>query len=299
MVIDLTCGIMITINCSRYKTFSYIRRKSGRTDNAKENYLYCANNTTRSIMAKKQTLIQKYSYLIGQKINRWTILEITHPGKQAYATCQCECGTIKSVRVLNILYGYSKDCGCGRKKLLREKETKNLVGQRFGKLTVTELLEESNKFKRRQYKCKCDCGNEIITSSICLISGHTKSCGCLLSYHNMYIDQFLTKNQINHISEYPVIIDNIRYRYDFYLPEYNLFIEYDGEQHYIPPKYCGDNIEANQKILEKTQQHDKIKNQYCEENNIELLRIPYWEQKNIDTIINSCLQRLSEKDSVA
>lgn len=249
-------------------------------------------------MGRQKTLVEKYSYLIGQKINKWTILEITQPGKQAYATCRCECGTIKSVRVLNILYGYSKDCGCGRKAILRETETKNLVGQRFGKLTVIELLEESNKFKRRQYRCKCDCGNEIITSSICLIGGHTKSCGCLNSYYNMYIDQFLTNNNINHTSEYPVKIDGVRYRFDFYLPDYNLFIEYDGEQHYIVPRYYGNNVEANEQTLRKTQEHDKIKNQYCKDNKINLLRIPYWDQKNIDSIINSHLQRLNEKDSV-
>lgn len=247
----------------------------------------------------KQDLIEKYSYLIGRKINKWNILNITKHNKQAYAECQCECGTLKSVRVLNILYGYSKDCGCGRKAILRNTRTKNLVGQRFGKLTVVELLEESNKFNRRLYRCKCDCGNEKIVQSICLASGHTSSCGCLVSYHNMYIDQFLSKNKIKHIPEYSIIIDNVRYRYDFYLPDYDLFIEYDGEQHYIPSKYKGNDMEANLQLLKKIQERDKIKNQYCEENNIELLRIPYWEKENIETIINNCLQRLSEKDQVA
>ena len=37
------------------------------------------------------------------------------------------------------------------------------------------------------------------------------------------------------------------------------------------------------------------KNKYCEDNNINLLRIPYWEKENIETIINNHLQRLSEK----
>lgn len=244
-------------------------------------------------------LEEKYSYLIGQKINSWTILRIQRQGKQAYAICRCDCGTEKSVRILNILYGYSRDCGCGRKNMLRETRTKNLVGQKFGKLTVVELLEESNKFNRRVYRCKCECGNEINVQSICLKNGHTSSCGCLLSYHNMYINQWLTSQNIEHITEYPVVIDNVRYRFDFYIPDYNLFIEYDGEQHFITPRYHGDDSKANQLILEKTQKHDKIKNQYCEDNNINLLRIPYWEKQNIETIINNHLQRLSEKGFVA
>jgi hypothetical protein len=58
------------------------------------------------------------------------------------------------------------------------------------------------------------------------------------------------------------------------------------------------NDEDAKHVHERTKEHDKIKNRYCEENNINLLRIPYWETKNIETIINNCLQRLSEKGFV-
>lgn len=244
-------------------------------------------------------LVEKYSYLIGEKINKWTVLDIVMIEKggrnRPHAICECECGTIKPVWVINLINDRSKDCGCGRKTILRETRTKNLVGQKFGKLTVVELLEDSNKFNRRMYRCKCDCGNEIITSSICLMGGHTNSCGCLVSYWNMYIKKFLDKNNIENQPEYPVVIDDVRYKYDFYLPQYNLFIEYDGQQHYELVRYYGSNIEENKCILKKVQEHDKIKNKYCKDNNINLLRIPYWETKNIETIINNHLQRLSEK----
>lgn len=87
-------------------------------------------------------------------------------------------------------------------------------------------------------------------------------------------------------------------RFDFYLPDYNLFIEYDGEQHYMPINFGGWNEEELQLKFEKTQYYDKLKNQYCEDNNIGLLRIPYWEKENIKTIINNHLQRLSVKESL-
>lgn len=147
----------------------------------------------------KEAMIKKYEHLIGTKINGWTILGIIPPDdkhKFTFAVCQCQCDTIKEVRLSYIINGRSKDCGCGRKNMLRETRTKNLVGQRFGKLTVIELLEESNKFNRRLYRCKCDCGNEIIVPSGSLTSHHTSSCGCLTSYYNMYIKQFLDKNEI-------------------------------------------------------------------------------------------------------
>lgn len=249
-----------------------------------------------------QKVIEQYKYLIGTKINNWTVLKIIPPNencRKTMALCRCQCGTIKKVRIQYLLDGRSRDWGCGRKKTLRETRTKNLVGQRFGKLVVKELLEESDDFNRRRYLCNCDCGGKTITSSICLTSGHTKSCGCLTSYYNMYIDQFLNEIHIDHETEFPVVIDGVRYRFDFYLPDYNLFIEYDGEQHFKPTEYHGNDFEANMNDLLKRQKYDQIKNKYCEDNNINLLRIPYWEKENVESIINNHLQRLSEKGFAA
>lgn len=58
--------------------------------------------------------------------------------------------------------------------------------------------------------------------------------------------------------------------FDFYLPDYNCVIEVDGDQHSIPvSKFGGEDTFL--KLLE----HDKIKNEYCEKNHIDILRIPY------------------------
>ena len=55
--------------------------------------------------------------------------------------------------------------------MLSDTRTKNIVGQRFGKLVVLELLPDSTKEKRRQYLCKCDCGNYTIVNSTNLLTG--------------------------------------------------------------------------------------------------------------------------------
>ena len=61
-------------------------------------------------------------------------------------------------------------------------KAKDLTGQRFGRLTVTGCVQ-SKQYKsgqtHAQFKCKCDCGAEIIVTSINLKTGNTKSCGCL------------------------------------------------------------------------------------------------------------------------
>ena len=71
--------------------------------------------------------------------------------------------------------------------------------------------------------------------------------------------------------------------FDFYLPELNVTIEYDGEQHYRPiERFGGEKTYERQVIL------DEIKNKFCKESNIKLIRIPYTvkKQKDINDILS-------------
>lgn len=238
---------------------------------------------------------EDYSAYIGRKINKWTILDFVSDSKTHKFKCKCDCGALKLVNVYNLLTGKSKDCGCGRKATLSTLKASSLVGKKFGKLLVIEELPERTKYKRLQYKCVCDCGREIIAHSLSLLSGHTASCGCLLSYYNMVIAKLLTDKNISHIAEYRVTIEGVSYRYDFYLPDYNLCIEYDGMQHYKPVRFYTSSDEEILAKFERTKKHDAIKTQYCQLNGIDLLRIPYWEKDNIEQIILEHLQRLNEK----
>lgn len=53
----------------------------------------------------------------------------------------------------------------------------DLTGQRFGRLIVIERVQKEG-YTNAFWKCRCDCGKEIVTSSRHLRSGHTQSCGC-------------------------------------------------------------------------------------------------------------------------
>lgn len=56
---------------------------------------------------------------------------------------------------------------------------KNLTGQRFERLTVVKRLGYRPQRHATMYLCRCDCGKETIVTSVALITGNTKSCGCL------------------------------------------------------------------------------------------------------------------------
>ena len=68
---------------------------------------------------------------------------------------------------------------------------------------------------------------------------------------------------------YGYILPN-KLHFDFYLPKYNLAIEYDGIQHFKPRSYFG-----GDEAFKKQVSNDKKKDQYCREHNIKLVRIPY------------------------
>lgn len=79
--------------------------------------------------------------------------------------------------------------------------------------------------------------------------------------------------------------DDLKYRsflyFDFYLPSYNTCIEFDGEQH-----FSSFDIFGGQKSFEIVKERDRIKNEYCDKNDINLLRITY-QDKDIDNIIRN------------
>ena len=74
--------------------------------------------------------------------------------------------------------------------------------------------------------------------------------------------------------------------FDFYLPSLNTIIEYDGEGHYYRVDFKGHD---GSDTFKRTIENDKIKNKYCEDNNIKIIRIPYWDYKNIEMILDKNL----------
>ena len=72
----------------------------------------------------------------------------------------------------------------------------NLLGQRFGRLVVIEAAESNNN--KTYWKCKCDCGKTTVVASVDLVTGNTKSCGCLGNHfakRNLLEGGFYGKNK--------------------------------------------------------------------------------------------------------
>ena len=187
--------------------------------------------------------------------------------------CKCDCGNEIDVNGAQ-LGTHVFSCGCLRKDMAREKGKnliKDLTGQKFGKLTVLSYIDVDNRHGSH-WLCQCECGKQIVVFNQNLVQGKTTSCGCthIKSKGEQAIATLLNKYHIPFEQE--KIFKNCRFldtnfpaRFDFFVNNQYL-IEYDGEQHFINGFY-GD--------LEKTKQRDQIKNNYCKQNKIPLIRIPY------------------------
>lgn len=84
-------------------------------------------------------------------------------------------------------------------------------------------------------------------------------------------------------------------KFDFYLTEINVLMEFDGEHHFGPINY-NNNLEKALENFESTKLRDKFKNDWALEKNIPLLRIPYWEIKNLREIIESFISFNMKKE---
>ncbi len=217
--------------------------------------------------------------LLGKTFGRLTVVGSTFDKEEGHTLweCECQCGKVVFKRARGLVHGNVRSCGCLHADTIREITQTDLVGKRFGILTVLSR-EEGKKRKdgsiRSAWKCHCDCGQEIVTLQDTLIAGKIKSCGCLTSLGELHIKQVLEENNINYLPQktFPELtgVKGGFLRYDFAIlneeDKVVRLIEFDGPQH---------NEGTNWGDYEKTHEHDRRKNLYAYENNIPLVRIPY------------------------
>lgn len=133
--------------------------------------------------------------LTGQRFGRLTVVSLLpknewrRKGKETTWLCQCDCGQEHIVIGYDLTGGKTKSCGCLKREQARErmktddvytKKPMDLTGKKFNMLRAMYIVPKSEHKKNRiVWRCLCDCGRECDVDCNNLVSGHTKSCGCL------------------------------------------------------------------------------------------------------------------------
>ena len=241
-------------------------------------------------------------HFVGEVINnQYQILELTGKDKSGYilAKFQCPyCDNIFNTRIADVSKGHTKSCGCLAIKTRSEngkRNVKDYTGQQIGLLTVLYQSDKRNLYNRAIYwHCRCQCGNEIEVPSYRLPT--IQSCGCLQSKAEYKINQIFTSQNIPFETQKTFStckINEALLRFDFYLPNENILIEYDGIQHF----QCTGTGWDTQEKLKKTQRYDDFKNNWCKENHIPLIRIPYTQFNNLSwTFLQTLIKEASNEN---
>lgn len=230
---------------------------------------------------------------------------------------------IKAEKIYNNKYDYSKveyvnnkekvDIICSKHGIFQQRPNEHLNGNGCNKCGIlkqikhieydnTIFINKANKIHNKLYDYSLVEYKEhkINVNIICPIHGvfkqkpttHLQGCGCQKcksSKGEEKIRNYLREKNISFKEQYK--FDDCEYKnklvFDFYLPEHNTCIEYDGKQHFKIVEYFG-----GRSGFMKRKHRDKIKNQYCIDNNINLIRIPY---TNFDNIGNHIIDIFSKK----
>lgn len=182
------------------------------------------------------------------------------------------CGHIWSIKPNHTLSGHGCPmCGFRSSADIRRKTHKKYVEELSGINQNIEVLEEYINSKTSiLHKCKV-CEHEWSIDPLHTLRG--QGCPvCNQSHGEREISQWLKTYSIHYIPQYKFedCRDKLELPFDFYIPESNICIEYDGLQHFEPIDLFG-----GEESLKITRQHDYIKTNYCKENKITLIRIAY------------------------
>lgn len=146
---------------------------------------------------------------------------------------------------------------------------------------ITEVIDSS------RIKCKC---NICKTTWIAMLWNLKKGTGCpkcKQSHGEEKVENWLKENNVSYLREYR--FSDCKYKrtlpFDFYLPDYNLCIEYQGKQHYKPCTINGMTKQQSEFNFKLQKTKDRIKKQYCLNNNIAFLEISYKDYNVLERIL--------------
>ena len=230
---------------------------------------------------------------IGEKRNRLTLCDRgpTPASKKTKIICKCDCGNYIYINLQDFMNDKVQSCGCLRSEMRSELSKgfakdysleKNNTNPFYEYISPTNIRWDWSHQVVWNIKCK-KCGEDYLGIPTELISNERthgmNPCECWKKYSIgvQKIISILQKNNIKYEQEkkYDTCVSpkGFKLPFDFYLPEYNILIEYDGEHHF--KRAFGQSEEKL--ILQK--QYDEIKNQWCKENNVKLIRIPYYQKE--------------------
>ena len=234
--------------------------------------------------------------LEGKRFDRLVVLKRDYSKMNGRSNwlVQCDCGSDPFVTDgYSLTSGRCRSCGCLKKEMnqakhdeaiqrknekkLKKSTFKNnkddeIIGNIYGFLRVDSYAY--SKKRKRYFNCTClRCGSKITVRGSNLKSGHVISCGCIKSKGEEILSKILTDKHVNFKRQYTFeqCVYNKVLRFDFAIFQDDILkclVEVDGQQHEIPIGFFG-----GEKGYEAQKERDQIKDKFCKDNKIPLIRV--------------------------
>lgn len=283
---EINKKICVFYYCNKHKEYGMIYNtldtlfKNATTSRKNRNVcIFCSKNSVTLEELKENPEIKKDV----------DILSFTLIDDQTKIKVKCKhCENIWWISPLKLVQG--RRCPICKNKKLGE-------SKRLSNGTIQALLNKNNpnieiigeyKNLNSAIECRCKIHNYEWNGWASNILYGISGCPiCNSSIGENLIGEILDKHNIKYIRQYKFddCVYKCKLRFDFYLPDINTCIEYQGEQHYFPVNFKGGESKDYLDEFKNNQIRDNIKREYCKDNKITLIEIPYTEKNNISDIL--------------
>lgn len=186
-------------------------------------------------------------------------------------------------------------CGAKQRHLSRRKSHEDFCKDLYKVNPDIEIISEYQG-THQLIRCRCKkCNSEWESYPSNLLNLSAGCYECHLSEGERKLIFALKKNNVNVDTQHT--FDDLTYckklRFDAYDLDRNIAFEFNGEQHYYPVDWGNRGGVYAENEYELNQYRDSLKKEFCEQNNIKLVIIPYWEINNIETIITDFYKNIA------
>lgn len=238
----------------------------------------------------------KITVLTGKRFGHLTVLyplDGYSRGNSVIWKCICDCGKYCTRTSFSLLHSSEHvSCGCVSHKIHDQKLEKNYEGLRQGNVTILKKIGVFDGYMYYRCKCACEspCNNQLFTArSDNITEGMEYKPGCKKSIGEARIEKILRALHIRYAAQasFDTLINpktGKKLFCDFYLPDYKMVIEFDGRQHYQEGSQWGGKMRVVDSMY-----YDGVKNQWCADNGITMVRIPYCYRDDLNADFIKCV----------
>lgn len=281
-------GTMIDFICNKHKEKGIQSKDWSHFKNYKIGCTYCSGRGKTNEDIEKEIKDEN------------VILLSKYLGNEKPILCKCKvCGNEWNTLPKVLITNRSGCPVCGKKKSIQaETKTKDQFVNEMQ--IVNKDIEIVGDYVNTHTKIKCFC-------KIChttwygypanLLNRSTGCPGCNMSIGEKTLLDALDELGIVYTSQYCIHDGKHRkpLRIDAFNKENNIAFEFNGEQHYYPVDFAGKGTEWAENQFNLTIERDKAKEQYCIDNGMHLIIVPYWEKRNIKNFLINKIKELNLK----